>query len=165
MIAKSYIRRSLRFCQAKYSNAAGKMEALAFSKLAVLELCGWIEDSIDDIVLKCANRHLKSHKHTKFIKSQVVERTYGFEYDRHFRAMLVHVFGLVVFERIEISIDPGRFQKFKSALGELKVERDRQAHTYLKGVTIAVNAPSKTISLHADVEAGLLDFERAIKAY
>lgn len=79
--------------------------------------------------------------------------------------MLVSIFGLVLFEKIEKKIDPIVLQKFISALGELKIERDRQAHTYLKGVTISVNAPSKTISLHTAVEAGLVEFQREIKAY
>lgn len=63
MIAKSYIRKTLNVCKSKYSNALGNFETLSFSKLAVLELCGWIEVSIDDIVINCANKHLKNEKY------------------------------------------------------------------------------------------------------
>lgn len=31
-----------------------------FAKLAVLELCGWIEETMDDIVKDCKNRKISS---------------------------------------------------------------------------------------------------------
>ena len=51
MIAKSYILANLNALDARYKRASRAKDALFASKLALLELCGWIEESMDDIVV------------------------------------------------------------------------------------------------------------------
>ena len=58
MIARSYILTNLKTLDRKYNRATSTRDSLFYSKLAILELCGWIEESMDDIVLRCACRHL-----------------------------------------------------------------------------------------------------------
>lgn len=165
MIKKSYIRKNLKFYDQKYLSSVGKLEALAFSKLALLELCGWIEISMDELIIQCAKKHLKSGDNLKLVTNVIVKKTYGFDYDSHFRMMLLRVIGLIAVETIERRLDQQKLQVFKSALKTLKESRDREAHTYLKGVARSIISPSVTVSLHSDVESGLLEFERAIIAY
>lgn len=161
MIAQSYILVNLRALDKKYNKTSGK-EALFFSKLALIELCGWIEESMDDIVLRCSIRHLKDETNRKHCANEIVKRTYGFDY-ANFRSMLIRLLGLVNVERIEAQVDETKYQIFKSKLSSLKQARDREAHTHLKGVTRTIDAPSYTIAQLQGVYEGLLEFDRVIR--
>lgn len=142
MIAKSYIQSNLRLLESKYARARSPRECLYYSKLAVLELCGWIEESMDDIVLRCAVRNLRTPANRQLVEDSIVLRTYGFEYEKHFRQMLMRLIGLVGLERLERHVDPLQLHILKSVLGSLKAVRDQEAHTHLKGVTRRLDAPS-----------------------
>lgn len=164
MIARSYIRKNLDFCTKRYNKARGKKEAMLLAKMSILELCGWIELSFDDIILSCAKRNLRDAGNLKFIKKDVVERTFGFEYEKHFTGMLIRLIGMIEFERLEKKVNPSKLAKFKAALGRLKVERDKEAHTYIKGTTRTLTAPSVIQSLLNDVDEGLSEFEVLVRS-
>ena len=55
------------------------------SKLATLELCGWIEVSMDDIVIRMAKRLLSDPVDRATYESEFVNRVHGFDYQIHFR--------------------------------------------------------------------------------
>lgn len=163
MIARSYIENNLKQLDKLYLTAMTPKHKLYYSKLAMLELCGWIEESMDDIVQKCANRLLKNQASKNHIANQIVKQNYGFEYKKHFLKMLSYVIGYVNVEKLEIKLDPLKKARLESALGSLKGVRDREAHTHLKGVTRLVDSPSVTISLFNHVFDGLKDIELNLK--
>ena len=105
MIAKSYILENLRSLDYRYRNARSAKEALFCSKLAILELCGWIEESMDDVVRRCAARHLKEQANRNFCEGQIIRRNYGFDYQGNFRSMLMRLMGLVIIEKLERNVD------------------------------------------------------------
>jgi hypothetical protein len=162
MIAKSYILANLDRLDRLYNKAGSIQKSLFFSKLAIIELCGWIEISMDDIVSRCANRNLRDANNRAHVANSV-KRTYGFEYEKHFRGMLIQVVGLKQVERLENRIDPSKFQKMKAALGALKVSRHNLAHTYLKSVTVILDAPSLTKARFAEVYNGLSELDMAMQ--
>ena len=59
MIAYSYIENNLDQLDKRYVKSKTSRDASYYSKLAILELCGWIEMSIDDCIVRSANRILK----------------------------------------------------------------------------------------------------------
>jgi hypothetical protein len=162
MVARSYIKQNLHFCIRKHARAK-KKEAIFLAKMAVLELCGWIELSFDEIVLKCAKKNLRLDSNFNSYEKETVRKTYGFEYDKHFSNMLIKLIGLINFEAIESKVDQQKLAKLKAALGTLKAERNREAHTYVKGTTRTIMAPSLMVSLFQDVDAGIVEFEREIR--
>ena len=129
----------------------------------MLELCGWIEESMDDIVQRCANRLLNKQASKNYIANQIIKPTYGFEYKKHFMKMLSYVVGLINIEKLEDKQDPLKRARLESALGTLKGARNREAHTHLKGTTRLVDAPSITINLFNHVFDGLKDIELNLK--
>jgi len=161
-LAKTYIEANLRYIENLYNRAKTPQKSLFFAKLAILELCGWIEMSMDAIILRCAKQHVKVPTNKKYLENVII-RTHGFEYDRHFREMLIRVVGLKSVERIERSLNPIQFQKLNVALTALKAHRDPQAHTYIKGTTAILDAPSVTKSRFNDVYNGLTDFDRTMR--
>ncbi len=163
MINKQRIQSNLKQLNNLYNNSKGLMQPLYFSKLAVLEVCGWVEESMDDVIITCAKRHLRQPEHIRFVENQVVRRVHGFDYDQHFRSMLIQVIGIISVERLERQLNETKFDIMKSALISLKESRDKQAHTHLKDATATIDAPSATQGRFHDVYHGLKDFESCVR--
>jgi hypothetical protein len=162
MIACSYIESNLDLIDKRYLKSKTNRDASYYSKLAVLELCGWIEMSIDDCIIKTANRILKDQVSKKVIDERI-KRTYGFEYENHFRSLIMALIGIQGFERVERKITPATVTNFKSELGSLKTSRNSLAHTYIRGTTVTYDAPSVTRSRYAHVKTGLLEYDRVLR--
>lgn len=162
MVAKQFILANLKRLEYKY-RTAGRKDALFFSKLAILELCGWIEESMDDVIRQCAKKHLKDTRNINYVETTVIKRTFAFDYVK-FRLMLISVVGLINVEKIEKKLDPSIKSKFEAVLTSLKTARDAEAHTHIKGVTRAINAPSLTIAQFADVYQGLKLIETTLRS-
>lgn len=165
MIARGYMQDNLTRLDGLFRRARTTKEAQFYSKLAVLELCGWIEESMDDVVLRCAVRCLRVSANRKYVEDDIVARTYGFEYKKHFRSMLARVVGLLQVEKIERKLDPTVHARFTSTLGTLSTVRNAEAHTHLKGVTRVINAPSVTLGHFSDIYAGLAAYDRVLRKY
>lgn len=162
MINKTYIANNLTQLNSLYQKHMGDKRALYYSKLAILEMCGWIEESIDDIVFGCANKHLTKKGNLDFVNA-VINQTYSFGYERHFRSMIIQVIGIINLEKLEKNLDQTKFDLMKSSLGTLKKFRDLHAHTYIRGSTQTVYAPSRMIGHFKNVYQGLKDFESCIR--
>ena len=162
MISYSYIKRNVRSLNSRYAKSKSTQDASYYSKLAILELCGWIEISLDEAILSAGNRVLKDSKSIKFLEDKI-KRTYGFDYENHFTSMIVSLIGISGFERLENSIDESVLINFKSELAILKDRRNSLAHTYTRGITTHYDAPSITIARLEKVSAGILAYDIALK--
>lgn len=165
MIAKSYILKDLKTIDSLYRKATSSKKHLFYSKLAVIELCGWIEMSMDDIVLACAKRHVKVSSNMNWVKNDLVKRVHGFTYDGHFRGMLRGYLGIACLELLESKLDTSKFVKMKSQLDALVVIRNPAAHTHLKGTAITIDAPSLTLGRFNELYEGLLDIDTILRTY
>ncbi len=164
MIYRGYILKSLKVLEDLYNTSTSANKGLLYSKTAILELCGWIEESMDVIVITCANRKIKDKAMRAYIKKRVVEKNYGFEYKNNFRYMLCQVIGLASIEKLERKVDPRKFQILCSVLGTLKISRDVEAHTHIKGTTKRLNAPSATKAQFLQVYDGLKEIDDQLKS-
>lgn len=160
MVAKTNIERTLKQLNNLYNDSRNARAELYYSKLATIELCGWIEESMDDIVLKCSTRMVKELENRKYVTSQV-KRTYGFEYDQHFRKMLLCVFGIWYLEKIEKKAQ--LLPQLKSTLMRLKEVRNRSAHTHIKGVMPTIDSPSVTLRDFYNIYNGLKEIESLVR--
>ena len=165
MIARSYILKNLGELDRAFRSARSQKHGIYFSKLAILELCGWIEISMDTLILEHCGKHVAEGKNTKIVQDSV-KRTYGFDYDDHFRRMLINLIGAITCERLEARIPVATRTKLAAQLNSLKVIRNGLAHTYLKGptATLRIDAPSFTIARFADIHNGLKAFEVELRA-
>src|SRR5262245_4028503 len=94
-----------------------------FSKLAILELCGWTELCMDEIIRSHASRKSLNQANLKYLEKSVINKTYGFEYDRHFRGMLMRLLGLSGLESLEAQVDAVAHTKMDAQLNNLKTVR------------------------------------------
>ena len=162
MISKTQIVLTLQSLDSHYQDATSAEEAQWFAKLAIIELCGWIEESMDEIIRRCSKRHLKLMANKEMCEDDIIGLTYGFEYKKHFRGMLVRLLGLIAVEQLEQQVDATIRAKMEGALSFLKPYRNTYAHSHLKS-TVTINAPSLTNSKFQPVYDGLLEFERVIR--
>lgn len=162
MIAKTQIVLTLQSLDTHYQAATSAEEAQWFAKLAIIELCGWIEESMDELVRRCSMRHLKVTANQDLCEEDIIGKTYGFEYKKHFRGMLIRLLGLVAVEQLEKEVDPTIYARMEGALSFLKPFRNSYAHTHLK-MAASINAPSLTRSKFQPVYEGLVEFDRIIR--
>lgn len=164
MIAKSYITSNLKQLESAYNKSTGK-HSLYFSKLAILELCGWIEVSVDEIFEKYARKKLKELDNVSSMEV-AIRGVYGFHYKKHFRKLLISAVGLTGAEKVEANVSPVVLARLVSQLGSLYTMRNSLAHTYVKGRhgTINIDAPSTTIGRFKNIYDGLVEVEAALKA-
>lgn len=134
--------------------------AQLLSKLAVLELCGWLEGFFDALVMEVDSMALSD---ADWVKKSVLAGIFGFDYTKHLRPMLKHLLGEVSVRRVERRLDataPGDLDRLKSLLGTLWRVRCEFAHSDLV-TNIAsqrtFNAPSwsrlQLVSLQALIDA------------
>lgn len=161
MVKKTGIQNNLNQIEKLHQKYIGGRRGLYFSKLAIIEACGWIEESMDGIIRGYANKHLTEPKNLRSVEN-LVKRTYGFHYEDNFRDMLIHIIGIIKLEILEQIIDRYKFTQMTSSLGVLKQRRDELAHTYIKGTTLTIDAPSLTKKRFLNVYEGLKDIESSI---
>lgn len=127
---------------------------LYVAKICVLEVCGWIEESLDIFYLHHAKRLLKDADNRKDIVCRI-KRIYSFEYDRPMRSVLECLVGLSGIESFESAVSPAVFAPMVAALSALKSSRNALAHTHIPGTQAQIDAPSLTIARFAQATRGL----------
>jgi hypothetical protein len=80
MVSSASVRQNFAVLSKAYDNAVDPKLKLFYAKLALLEVCGWIEETIDTLVLRHAKHCLSSANEYDKFKKEVVDRQYGFSY-------------------------------------------------------------------------------------
>ncbi len=164
MIAFSYITNSLNELDKLYNEATSKKKAIYYSKLATLELCGWVEDTLDDIVLRHASRKLQVASNKRYIEKDVVRRNSGFQYNNNIRPMLMALLGIITIEKIEKKFEKaGKITILKTSLSNLRESRNKAAHTHLKGTAVNYDAPSVIIREFNKIKTILSDLDNELR--
>ena len=144
MVVKTHILRTIKQLDRLY-NSSSTSEATYYSKLAIIELCGWIEYSMDNVAEHFANKKLRTQPFKDSFMA-IKDNNFGFEYKKNFRKMLSQTIGLHNMERIEVSINAtGDITVLSATLDTLKTLRNDAAHTFI-GATTTYQAPSVTKS-------------------
>jgi hypothetical protein len=135
------------------------------SKLALLELCGWIEGEFDRLIQKAEGGRLRD---PKWLAKTVVNTTNGFTYSGHLRRMFSTVFGEIFVQRIENDMEtnfPGDLDRFQTTLNELWNRRCSFAHADFVANVAAqrvFDAPSWSRAQHATVTHLITEFDTAM---
>ncbi len=169
MLSTAELINNINVYQRQYSAAQDLREMLLPSKAALLEVCGWLEQAMDSLVLDCAIRCQLSETRQRSIQNNYVNKTYGFDYQRHFEKMLAAVVGFKVLEQAERQIDANILTPFISAITSLVPLRNHYAHTHLDATQpyprniIAIPSPSSLIQYVTQAESALLSLERTLQ--
>ncbi len=148
MIYSGQIKQTLSFLDAEYNSHIGsgeQIKPMMFSKLAVIEYCGWLEETFDEITINCIREKQKTRVSRAVIHDKI-KATVGFNYESSGRRLICAAIGVVKLLEIEHELEKkGELSLLKSNLGAMNKQRRRAAHTSTKGITQQYIAPSVTI--------------------
>lgn len=163
MLPKKPIFDLLTELQTLYDSPHHNSHKIYYSKMALIELCGWIELCVDKIASDLVNSNLNKPKNIDFAKKQIIDNTYGFDYEKNLRPIFMKLIGLINIEIIEDLLDStGEITLLKSQLNNLVSLRNPAAHTSIVGVTHTYNAPSTMINYLNNIYDKLNNLQIAI---
>jgi len=156
----------LRVLDAWYNEPTqGSDRPKLISKMAALELCGWIEGEMDRLVNVAGAGRLND---PDWVKADVLNRNSGFTYVEHLRPMLCKLVGEVFARRIEQQMEanhPGELDQLKSMLGSLWKLRCNFAHADVVANVAAqqtFDAPSWFLNQHRLIKKYISHYEASM---
>lgn len=135
------------------------------SKLALIEFCGWLEEWMDDSVREINHSTLND---SHWVEENIIRKTNGFHYAKHFRPMLCGVLGEHGIRRIEGIYEvayPSDLELISSNLGSLWRLRCDLAHADLAAhqrMQVTIHAPSWTKNQYRILSGRLENFKSCI---
>lgn len=167
MLNTKRIERTLRFLDREYNrqiSSGDRERPTIYSKLGVLELSGWVEESFDEIARNGVRQRLRTTR-SRDVLERKITGTHGFTYKRHSRELLAVALGSIALLKIEKTLArDGSLEKLKSELGNLNSQRKTAAHTFVKGTTKSFDAPSVTLARYYRIKPVLLRLWKMVKS-
>lgn len=119
--------------------------SIVYSKAAILEVCGWLEETFDEIAHNCVRQRLRTLERRKFLDDKI-KATHGFEYKTKARPLIAHAIGVVRLLEIEKELESSAsLIVLTTACSNLNKLRQDAAHTTLSGRKMTYPAPSVAI--------------------
>lgn len=163
MPRRASVENSFRVLSRLYDGASDVTLKSFHAKLVLLEVCGWIEEMVDELVLKHAKHCLRDAAVIEKFQKDVVEKQWGLGYKENLVPMLIGLFGRTGLAEFESYFDEARLDLFKATLGTLRQARNAQAHTHVQGVTMTVMSPSVLRGHFDSACSGLADMALALR--
>lgn len=162
MIDFTTIQTNLVHLDKEYTSTTNLTMNVLYSKLAVIEFCGWIEVSIDAL----AKDYLNSTILDSSLKGKVesfIDGQYGFDYNHNVLPIICSAIGASNWENI-IDVCPVKdFSNFLTILGNYKKMRNSAAHTNVGvSVTMTYSSPSIVLNDYKIIRPAIQFFEKEI---
>ncbi|WP_071145648.1 hypothetical protein [Bacteroides ihuae] len=147
MIDYTNIESTLRKLDFEYSEQISDPQMpILFSKLAVIEFCGWIEESFDDVLYQYIDNHINGTNYQRLIRTSI-NKNHGFDYENQTFKLFSIVIGIKNWENILDRLPVLALTNFQTILRDYSQIRNRAAHTYtLIGTTRTFDTPSVVLS-------------------
>ncbi|MFN3436280.1 MAG: hypothetical protein ACK41V_01145 [Acidovorax sp.] len=130
MLSDAELQLSLTYHEGIYTSSPQNLRVMLLSsKAAILEVCGWVEQAMDAIVLETAQRCALSPQRIAQISDKYVKPTSGFSYKNHFEKMIISVVGYKILEQAESNAGAPVYA-LESTLDYLAKLRNHYAHTH-----------------------------------
>ena len=137
MISKTTIENTINNLDTEYNRHSGN--EIFLSKLALMEFCGWIEQSFDEILKEYINSKSLVQKNIDYA-NKIIDDIYSFE-ESKIRKMFINILGIVNFELVETALS-SNWEQFKQTLNNFYSKRCTAAHSHIVGTTQSFDAPS-----------------------
>ena len=132
------------------------------SKLATMEFCGWIEESIDEIL----HNYLDSHIVDLQIKNNIkafVKDIHGLSFDKHIYKLFPLVIGANNWENVLDALSIADRNNFTTIANTYQKKRNSAAHVNtIIGVTSSYNAPSQVLLDFNKIESAIRIIESQV---
>ena len=142
MIDYSSISETLKLIKTLYDKEGSTLvESTLYSKMAVMELCGWIEVSFDKIWLSYIDKNVSSETVIRTIKEKI-KKTYSFAYEANLSPIFCMLMGGKAVEELEACVGDIDMKVLRDELDSLKKKRDKFAHVHTDGTQQSFSSPS-----------------------
>lgn len=131
-----------------------------YSKLAVIEFSGWMEDSVDSIVYEYIDNHILDPIVKQTIKKNV-NGNLGFKYYSNLFKVFTSVLGVNTWENIEDKLKPQHFADLLNVTNTYTGIRNKAAHSSIV-VMATFSSPSTTIAAYNKVKPAMMIIENEI---
>ena len=139
MIDNTEIQNTINELNIEYNKHSSTKNDILYSKLAIMEFCGWIEQSFDKILFDYLDRKSIGTIHMEYATA-IIKSVYSFKYN-DIKKLLVNILGIKNLEIIENTISSDLYQ-LEQILCNFKAKRDIAAHTHTNGITQTFDTPS-----------------------
>lgn len=163
MINSTDIQNNLTRLEALYSGTTDVQLMQFYSKLAMIEFCGWIEDSIDVILADYLDNHIVGTPFRTEI-NKIIRNNYGFGYEKNLFKIFCTVVGSNNWENIMDSLPPVESQNFENITNNYSPLRNSVAHTHTSGTTPTYTAPSVILADFSNLLTAMQSVESRIQA-
>ena len=168
MLDDSELMVSLTYHEQTYNKSTHDLRVMLLcSKASILEVCGWIEQAMDLVVMESAQRCTLSQARIAHVESNYIGKTSGFSYQHHFEKMVIAVVGYRMLEQAETQAGAA-IPAMEGALTYLTKLRNYYAHTHFnmgkpfpKNMT-GIPAPTATRGYAQTAIAGLTALEQGL---
>lgn len=154
----------LTILEVQYSStitSADQTLPIAYSKLSVLELGGWIEESVDTILINYIDNKILSEE-CKNKTKEIINKNNSFEYG-HLYHIFICALGVNNWENIIDNVGNPNIALFAATCNSYKRPRNSAAHTYqLASTTSNYQAPSQVIIDFRKIKPILQSIEREV---
>lgn len=152
MVDYIHIKHTLILLDSKYSEDGISIDMqILYSKLALLELCGWIEVSFDAILNEYIDKQQLMKKDSEYIK-EFIQNNWGFHYDKNVFSIFCHTIGIVLWDSLQSKINTdGKLELLKSTLNNFTKKRGIAAHTNIS-VTQTYDSPSTILTNYDNIK-------------
>ena len=159
MIRHVKIEKSLNFLDTLYNDlilSEDETKAILISKLALLEFCGWLEETIDEIAINCVRVTIPKASERKKLQENI-DNTTGFSY-KSMRELLTHALGVKKYIEVEKRLNKdGSLERLQSKLASINRHRKDAAHRTVQGAMETYNSPNVTLD---DFNYSLVIFQK-----
>jgi hypothetical protein len=146
-IVKKHILRELKRLDSIYSALGATADVQRdSSRLAVIELCGWVEHSFDAVAERAIHNHVFADAELRKSYREAIKKNYGFDYYSNFIRMMNVLVGVKLLDDLSRNLDgSGRLAILTGQLTLLKDQRNSAAHVHSNALLMIFDAPSVTL--------------------
>jgi hypothetical protein len=145
-----------------YQGATGLFQPQYYSKFAVLEVSGWVEESVDQILRDCA-KLVTTDKRNAIDFGKRLKKCNGFSYDGHVRECLICLVGLAGADLFERTMPTEKLNALRSGLNTIYEVRCGLAHTHVVSGSQTIDAPSKSAERLRNIVDALQSMESTLQ--
>lgn len=161
MVNYTDIEAKLKRLDTEYNNSILDPDLpIFYSKLAVIEFSGWIEDSVDSIVYNYIDNHIVDPIVKQNIKKNI-KGNFGFNYYSNLFKVFTSVLGVDTWENIEDKLKPQKLVDLVNVTSTFTGIRNKAAHSSIV-VMATFSSPSTTIVAYNKVKPAMKIIEKEI---
>ena len=163
MLRCASVQSNLNYCSKLFEETSDIMLKKFIIRMALLEVCGWIEEALDAIYQHTP--HKQPIENFKVLKLHI-DHLYSFEYNEIIKtsSLIIGSYLVNFIEKNAQKMHPRSFNLFKSSLNSLKKYRDNNAHTNTENCADAPELGFNALNTHfKNVKLGLCYIEFEIR--